>query len=65
MVIDNKYEIGDLVYIKTDSDQKECLIVGIKINPGNLVYFVSTDQNEFGLYDFEITKEINILKKTK
>ena len=65
MVIDNKYNIGDIVYLRTDQEQKQRIITAIKINPGNLIYILSCDSDETGFYEFEVTNEIDVLKKTQ
>lgn len=61
MKINNEFEIGDIVYLRTDEEQKQRIITGITIRPGFLIYHVSHCNFEGGHYDFEITKDKNYL----
>ncbi len=66
MVIDNKYSIGDFVYLATDVEQTMRLITAITIYPGghlNYSLTLCTDTSEH--YDFEITADENIEIKVK
>jgi hypothetical protein len=65
MIIDNKYNLGDLVYLKTDTEQLQRIITSIHINPGNLIYELSVDNRTSNHYDFEISSEANELIKIK
>lgn len=62
MVIDNKFEIGDTVFLKTDTDQNQRLITGICIAKHSLTYRLSCGTQESWNYDFEISNERDILK---
>lgn len=64
MVIDNKFEIGDVVYLKTDRDQYERIITGIKILPIGIIYRVSLGVGENDHYEIELTAEKNVLITT-
>lgn len=58
MVIENKYEIGDTVYLKTDADQLSRIIVGIKIfKQGEIMYELVSGTIQSSHYDFEISAE--------
>lgn len=58
MVIDNEYEIGDIVYLKTDEEQAQRMVVFIKVfKDGELVYSLSRGTIESQHYSFEISKE--------
>ena len=57
MVIDNKYEIGQTVFLITDEDQKPRLVVAIKVCPGEIVYEVINGTLTSYHYDFEMSKE--------
>lgn len=39
MKITTKYDIGDSVYLVTDSEQYERIIVSISIHPNNLIMY--------------------------
>lgn len=61
MVIDNKFDIGQTVYIKTDDEQKQRIVTSIIVCPNGLIYecFCSTLESKH--YDFELSSERNIL----
>ena len=45
MVIDNKYEIGDIVYLITDTEQTARIVVYIKLCPHNsIIYGLATNE---------------------
>lgn len=58
------YQIGDSVYLKTDTDQKERLVNGILIREGSIIYSVSCGASESWQYSFEMSSEKDILKTT-
>jgi hypothetical protein len=61
--IDNKFNIGDIVYLKTDKDQDERIVCAITVyKNGDLVYKLSCGIDDSSHYEFEMTKEKNILK---
>jgi len=57
MTINNRFSIGDFVYLKTDTDQLKRIIVGIKITPGSLVYFLEQGLDSSEHYEFELSEE--------
>jgi hypothetical protein len=61
MTINNKYAIGQIVYLTTDTEQKQRLIVGILIYPSTIKYIVCSGENETSHYDMEISATKNIL----
>lgn len=64
-VIDNIFDIGDSVYLKTDSDQKERLVTRLMISGVNgISYELYAGSQGSWHYDFEISKEKNVLKTT-
>lgn len=63
MVIDNRYEIGEIIYLKTDNDQLLRLISGIMICGKDIMYEVSHGTTTSKHYEFELTPEVNILAK--
>jgi hypothetical protein len=64
MLIDNKFKIGDEVYLKTDTDQNCRLVTGINIRATSISYDLSCGVVESPHYDFEITAEKDVLKTT-
>lgn len=61
MVIDNKYEIGQIVFLKTDKEQLERLIIGINISSLGIIYRVVNGAIETYHYEMELLEEKNIL----
>ena len=59
MTINNKFDIGDHVYVITDKEQDMGIITGILINPRDVIYVVSRDNDLGKFYDFELSKDEN------
>lgn len=59
MVIDNKFDLGQSVYLKTDEEQLIRLVTGIQITTEGIIYRLINSTTETWHYDFEITKEKN------
>lgn len=58
LVIDNKFNMQDRVYLVTDNEQCERMITAIKIIPGDvLMYELSKETLATWHYDFEISTE--------
>lgn len=56
MVVNNEYNIGDTVYIKTDKDQDPGMITAILLRNGDyIVYEVTRDETVRWYCDFELT----------
>lgn len=65
MVIDNKYDYEQQVYLKTDVDQKVRIVTGLLIRPNGLIsYELSCRTEARWHYDFEISTEKDVLKTT-
>ena len=65
MVIDNKFSHGDLVYLKTDPDQRARIVSKISVLPdGVLVYELSHNTYTSMHYDFEISTQKDVLITT-
>lgn len=59
-----EYGIGETVYLNTDPEQEPRLVVGILIKPSDLImYELAYCEDSSFHYGFEITKNIDILKK--
>lgn len=59
MVIDNKFNIGDLVYIVTDTDQNPQQVTQIVVTQSGLVYHISGNSGIQQVYDFELSYDRN------
>ena len=64
MVINNKFNIGDEVYLKTDTDQKGRIVTGLYVRELSISYLLSHETTESSHYDFEITSDRDVLKAT-
>lgn len=62
MTIKTRFEIGQIVYLKTDPEQNERIITGIMVRPTMLIYYIAFGMNETTHYDIEITTEKDVLK---
>jgi hypothetical protein len=65
MVIDNKFEIGQTVYLKTDTEQLMRIITGLTVRATSIVYELSIGERTSNHFDFEISEEENIQIKCK
>jgi hypothetical protein len=56
-----QYNIGDVVYLRTDREQMARLITGIVIRPNTIMYYLSCETMETVHYEIEITTERDIV----
>jgi len=63
MLLDNKFNIGDTVFLKTDTQQNERLVTGINIRQSGITFALSYGSNESWHYDFEISLEKDVIKQ--
>jgi len=64
MRIDIKYDLGECVYLKTDSDQLQRMIIQVCIRPDGILYELNCGSSGSFHYEIEFTKERDILKAT-
>lgn len=57
-----KYNLGDVVFLKTDVSQKERMVTSITLTPNGLYYILSCGDDESNHYDIEISTKKDILK---
>ncbi len=55
VTINIKHQIGDIVYLKTDVDQFDRIVTGIKIRPHIILYDLSCGAVEAAHYALEIS----------
>ncbi|MGL4337815.1 MAG: hypothetical protein ACRCST_13060 [Turicibacter sp.] len=60
ILIDNEFEIGELIFLKTCKDQVPRIITGILVRKKSHVYYISNGENESAHYDFEISREKDV-----
>lgn len=63
MIIESKYDIGEIVYLKTDKEQSERIITAIMWTEG-IRYELKSGIVSNWHYEFEITVEKNVLITT-
>jgi hypothetical protein len=62
MVIDNKFELGEIVYLKTDGEQQPRIVTAIIVCPDNsFLYELACGVHSSKHYDFEISQEKNFV----
>jgi hypothetical protein len=60
MQIDNVFEIGQTVYLKTDEDQKPRMVVSFEVFAvGEILYKLMSGTYQSHHYDFEISETKN------
>lgn len=59
-----EYSFGDSVYIKTDPNQMEHQITGFTVRPAGILYGCSVNGDESWHYNFELSNEQDMVKKT-
>ena len=62
MIIENKFNISDKVFLDTDTEQKERIVIELIIRNEGISYGLSCGTEVSYHFDFEIKKEKNILK---
>lgn len=65
MFIENKFDFGQTVYLKTDTDQLPRVVTQMSINPnGSISYQLSQGAAASWHWDFEISEEKNVIVST-
>ena len=63
MNVNVKHNIGDIIFLKTDLEQKPRIVYGYTVYLASLLYKVSQGDIVSEHYDFEISTEVNLLYK--
>ena len=58
------HNIGDTVYLRTDREQIEWLVVGYNVRPDGVMYAIVNGLDESLHYGIELSKERDIVKAT-
>lgn len=64
IVVENKYEKGEVVYLKTDKDQLPRMVYGFEVNGSDVLYKLVCGTLSSAHYDFEISIEKDVLMIT-
>lgn len=59
--INVEFSIGDMVYLRTDTENEPSIVVGYEILPGEVVkYRVNNEKFTTSFYDFELSTDKNV-----
>lgn len=61
MIVDNLFEIGELVYLTTDPEQLQRMVTCFIVNKYDIIYELQSGTTSSRHYDYEISKEKNVL----
>lgn len=61
ITVDNKFDIGQTVFLKTDPDQKERVVFALEVTQGDTLYKLASGTEISTHYHFEILAEKNVL----
>lgn len=61
MIIDNKFNFGQMVYLVTDTEQLKRIVIGIWVKPNEILYQLQTGTSYSWHYDIEISPEKDIV----
>lgn len=64
MVIENKFNFGDIVYLKTDPDQRPRIVTTFSVGVSSILYELSCGTITSWHRDFEMTAEKDVLLTT-
>jgi len=63
MNINNLYNIGDILFLKTDPEQLERICHKITITKGDILYSLACGSASSDHYDFEISSKKDLMKE--
>jgi hypothetical protein len=61
MVINSKYNFFELVYLKTDCDQRQRMVTRLNVNPNGITYELTCGTQTSWHYEEEIAEEKDVL----
>lgn len=64
MIIENKFDLGDIVYLKTDPDQKKRMVIQISIRVTGIIYEVNCADRSSWHYEMELSNSKDVLMTT-
>jgi hypothetical protein len=56
-MVDNDFEIGEILYLKTDEEQKIRILNAILVTPNGYLYRLASGSSDSYHYPMEITRE--------
>lgn len=64
MVVENEFDFGEVVYLKTDKEQLPRIVFCIKSTKADILYELACGTITSTHYGFEISKEVSVLLTT-
>ncbi len=64
MEIDNKFSLGQPVFLVQDPVQEERMVTAIQVNANGLLYRTSIQTTESWHYAMELSASVDIVKRT-
>ena len=61
MVINNQFNLGQIVYLISDHESHQRIVTGIEVNPVGLLYRLVFGTTESWHFDMEISNEKGII----
>lgn len=62
MTFKTKYDFGEILYLKTDPEQVEYMLIGILLQPGGFMLRISNCGNFIDVHEMEVSKVKDKLK---
>ena len=60
-LIENKFDFGEIVYLKTDKEQSPRIVFALKVYENEILYELACGTVVSTNYEFEMSSEINVL----
>jgi hypothetical protein len=57
MTIQNKFELEEIVFLITDTDQYQRIVTGIQVSKNSILYRLACGVNESWHYEYEIARD--------
>lgn len=64
MIIDNKFNFGDIVYLKTDKEQLPRMVVRFAVSQNDVLYILAQGTTETTHYYSEISETKDVILST-
>ena len=64
MTITSKFDFGQKVYLKTDTDQSVRIVTSFECRPTGIIYQLSCGSSHSWHYEFEISEEKDVMMAT-
>lgn len=65
MILETKHNFGDILYLKTDPEQKRRVLIGINFRVTGVLFELAKGETTSWHYEFEMSHESDVLAKTE